>query len=150
MEIPCNYTKDEHLLKPPQGQILTVPVMAGNKIGEKLPFQPTQRRAALSIKIKNLQSIQAIGRPIKNMLVVLPRTLHRGVNSTEVIIIQVRREATIYDNYYVNTLFFTMVMIIYHYVQRIVGFFLPLIFCITYTIMKKIISGEPCNRQIKK
>ena len=43
---------------------------------------------------------------------------------------------------------FIVVMAIYHYVDRIGDFLLPLIFCITYTIIRKHYTGEPVNIHI--
>ena len=40
----------------------------------------------------------------------------------------------------VNHPIFDLVMVIYHYVERIGEFWLPPMFCITYTIMKNIIQ----------
>ena len=42
-----------------------------------------------------------------------------------------------------------MVMVIYHYVERIWRMFVTPIFCITYTIMKKYYPGEPVNIHIQ-
>ena len=36
-------------------------------------------------------------------------------------------------------------MVIFYYVDRIGQFLLPLLFCITYTIMNKYYQGEPVN-----
>ena len=45
------------------------------------------------------------------------------------------------DNYPV----FTVVMVIYHCVERIGELMLPPIFCITYNIIKKYYPDEPVN-----
>ena len=42
-----------------------------------------------------------------------------------------------------------VVMVIYHYVERIWRITVSLIFCITYIIMNKYYPGEPVNIRIK-
>ena len=42
-----------------------------------------------------------------------------------------------------------MVMVIYHYIERIEELSIPQIFRIIYTIMKKYYPGEPVNRHMK-
>ena len=59
---PSKQKKEEHLLKPPLGNIPTVPVLAVNIREEKQPRQPTLRRAALASEGKTMQAIRVIRR----------------------------------------------------------------------------------------
>ena len=48
-----------------------------------------------------------------------------------------------------NYLFFTVVMVIYHYVERIWRILVTPVFCITYMIINKYYPGEPVNINIQ-
>ena len=72
-------TKEEHLLKPPLGNMPTAPVMAGNARQDKPPLQPTPIRDALESARKNMQTIREFGRLMKKMLGECPQKIYGRV-----------------------------------------------------------------------
>ena len=86
--------KEEHLIKPPQGHISTVPVTEGNEREESLPCQPTLRSDAMESARYIIRSILSIVQPMKNMLIEWTWALQGGVQSTEGILRLLRHAAS--------------------------------------------------------
>ena len=85
MEVAEKSTNMETLLKLHLGQILPVPVMAGNKRDENPPLLPTPRQAALESARQEMQAIQEIVRPEeKNTCCMAPGNKQKSVKYSRI------------------------------------------------------------------